>query len=123
MSETGGAGPIEIRQYFAEDRHVSWDGCAPLPRSLPALLRKARSHAEQVAGGPVYLDQLNLQETGAADGARHYYYTLYFHREDGRGDPVSLVMDLRGTVIEPEVHRFATRKAYTDFVYGKQGPG
>jgi hypothetical protein len=120
MSETSGRNPIEFRQYFAEVRQVSWDGCAPLPQSLPAVLRKARSHAEQVAGGPVYLSQLNLQEAGTEGGDRQYFYTLYFNRCDETGNQISVVMDLRGNVIEPEVRHFKSQKDYANFAYGKK---
>ena len=64
---------------------------------------------------------LPSRPAGFGDGVRYYYFQLSFQQSDGEGDPVSLILNLHGEVIDPEVTRFDSQKAYARHLYGKKG--
>src|SRR5262249_12569551 len=92
-----GDGPeIEICEYSAQHDRVSWDERSPLVADLAAVVQTARRHAEKRSGAAMVLEQLSLDCIGPIKGTRYYFFTTHFQHEDGAGEPIMLVSDLRG---------------------------
>ena len=123
FSVTNGKKPIELREYLAETGRVGWDGTSSLPCELTEVLGKARTRAEQLAEGAVYLNRLTLHLVGPVQGIRAYYYEVSFQPEDVDSERVEFALDLYGEPIEPETRFFDTQKAYTQYVYGNKDTG
>ena len=113
----GGDGPIERREYFAEQVNVAWDGASRLDIDIFELINTGRRIAEGKSRTSMRFDQFCLQCVGPFDGVRCYFITLIFQCCDDVGAPVTLTFDLRGRQIEPQLKVFESDEAYSRYAY------
>jgi hypothetical protein len=118
-SHVSGDGPVTCREYSAEAGNLEWDERSPLPSEITYVIQCARVHAEDATGVPMVLDQLSIQCARPVDSLRCFYFTLIFQHATGIGEPVIVVLDLSGNVIEPEVTDFDDAEAYARYVRQK----
>lgn len=112
MTYTDGGKPIEVRDYFVEPENVTWDGLSPLGLEVAAIVAAARTYAVEHWKTAVRFDNLELASDDEPASRRYYFFKVRFETCDDDPRSVEVFVDLRGSVIRPEIRRFETRKEY-----------
>jgi len=100
---------------FGEEHHTEpWVEGSPLPVERAVVLENAARAAEAEFGEPARVDDLTLQ---TSTGAPSYYEASCLPvAKKGFGFlPVTIYLDLKGTVIAPTEHSFTDQASYEEF--------
>jgi hypothetical protein len=102
-------GNVKCLLYFLTNQHTrtSWDGKGPLKCDLGKIVQAEQKHAKKslVSDISILRDEFNNKP--------YYLATVNFPI---REESASVVLDLEGNVIEPEVHKFKDYKEANDFM-------
>jgi hypothetical protein len=109
-----GSRSVLVSLYYltAKHRRSSWDGVSAFAFDVQAIVKSARRYAKRVWGKTDLISSIQIGHI-PGDGAPYYFVTVEFR--NGEGANFTVILDMDGRVVVPEIKKFRNHDEYYAF--------